>query len=616
MSLPVFSLYTEPYGSTGNIGENFLRLLGAPALNPLQTVIREAVQNIADAAKLGTGPEVLIRLRHLDSQERSVLKGHVLAELPDAPASRVQLENFLADEGAAVLEICDFGTTGLGGPTRADRIPVDADRTDFINFLRNIGTPRDTEKGGGTYGFGKAALYSVSKCRTILVDTLAVQGSTLERRLIGCHIGARHEVIDGGMRRQFTGRHWWGVPDPGDGIADPAIGEAAKQLAGEIGLPKRGESRSGTTIMILDFDTEGDDLRTVGSRIIEGLLWSFWPRMMEDAPLQKRFRCTVEVEGEVLQVPAPENFPPLDLYCKAMRAARTGIGNDVRPIACQRPIKDLGRLAIEKGLRAPRDRLVEKGSLFPPASHHIALMRPVELVVKYLAGTPLPDERCEWAGVFIVDDEEEVERAFAFSEPPAHDDWVPSNLERGYAKTYVRVALRALEACAHEMGELASAQPGSAADAPPLAKVAGRLGAALAGVGGDGAGPSRGGGGGGGGGPRPLRARASRPIFERLMRDDGGTIAVFSTHVTQDGSRSGVHLTATPAVAMDGGAVSRLDTLISAPRIISIRSADGETASDDGRCELGGAEGDFEILVRVPGDCAVTVDATVETEAA
>jgi hypothetical protein len=46
-------IFSEPYGTTGNIGDNFRRLLGAPTLDPLQTVIRESIQNIADAAKLG-----------------------------------------------------------------------------------------------------------------------------------------------------------------------------------------------------------------------------------------------------------------------------------------------------------------------------------------------------------------------------------------------------------------------------------------------------------------------------------------------------------------------------------------------------------------------------------
>ena len=215
MTISPLQLHTEPYGSTGNIGENFLRLLGAPSLNPLQTVIREAVQNIADAAKLGSGPEILIRVRQLDERERAVFRDAVLTELPAERTSRAGLQRFLACDVPVVLEICDFGTTGLGGPTRADRIPVGTKRTDFINFLRNIGTPRDTEHGGGTYGFGKAALYAVSRCRTILVDTLVTENGG-ERRLIGCHIGTRHETEEQGFRRQYTGRHWWGVRDAFD----------------------------------------------------------------------------------------------------------------------------------------------------------------------------------------------------------------------------------------------------------------------------------------------------------------------------------------------------------------------------------------------------------------
>ena len=79
-------------------------------------------------------------------------------------------------------------------------------------------------------------------------------------------------------------------------------------------------------------------------------------------------------------------------------------------------------------------------------------MRPVELIVKYLEGHPLPDERLEWAGVFVASGEDEVERAFAESEPPAHDDWKPNNLPKGRTKTYVNVALTRLKEAASEMG--------------------------------------------------------------------------------------------------------------------------------------------------------------------
>lgn len=147
MTLRPLELHSEPYGSTGNIGENFRRLLGAPTLDPLQTVIREAVQNIADAARPGVGPEILIRLRTLSDTQRDGLRSFILAEIPEEPGSSATISAFLEAERAVVLEICDFGTVGLGGPTRSDRIPVGTRQTNFIDFLRNIGTARDTEQG-------------------------------------------------------------------------------------------------------------------------------------------------------------------------------------------------------------------------------------------------------------------------------------------------------------------------------------------------------------------------------------------------------------------------------------------------------------------------------------
>lgn len=442
MTLNPLELHSEPYGSTGNIGENFRRLLGAPTLDPLQTVIREAVQNISDAARRGVGPEILIRLRTLAETQRDILGNFILAEVPEETGSSETISAFLEAERAVVLEICDFGTVGLGGPTRSDRIPVGTESTDFIDFLRNIGTARDTEQGGGTYGFGKVALYRASACSTIIVDTLPDGAGPEGRRLMACHVGCSFEKPENGMRRRFTGRHWWGLRDPEDGIADPVTGTVASALAGHLGLPDRDLGRSGTTIMILGFQTDEDDLTATGNRIVETLLWNFWPRMMRDAPTKHRFSCRVMVEDRDLSVPAPEDLAPFDLLCKAMSAARARTGNDVRRIESQRPQKFLGTLAIEKGLRSQRRHLTVDANvrLIPEQMHHIALMRPVELVVKYLEGNPHPDARLEWAGVFIASDEDEVEQAFADAEPPAHDDWVPDNLPRGNEKRYVLIA--------------------------------------------------------------------------------------------------------------------------------------------------------------------------------
>ena len=613
MTMDPLDLHSEPYGATGNIGENFRRLLGAPSLDTLQTVIREAVQNIADAANLGHGPEVAIRLRTLSQEQSEVLRRVVLRDIPSQGESRDLIQATINRKALVVLEICDFRTAGLGGPTRSDRVPAGTKRTDFIDFLRNVGTPRDMEHAGGTYGFGKVALYRASRCSAILVDTLPQGSSADGRRLIGCHVGRSFDIPEGGMLRRFTGRHWWGVADPLDGVADPVTGSRAAELASALGFPDRDDTKSGTSIMILDFDSEDEDLSVAGRRIAESLLWNFWPRMMRDIPDSRRFTCRVDVEGIEVPVPAPEDFAPLDLFCKAMRAARNQSGNDVRRVESLRPAQFLGTLAVEKGLRTQRRPLVPDDSLVPPIAHHIALMRPVELVVKYLNGTPLPDESLEWAAVFLASNEDEVERAFADAEPPAHDDWIPDSLPKGNAKRYVNIALKRLREAAAEMGMAAQARPGGSDSGPPLGRIAGRLGSVLENVGGDGAGRRRSPA--GGGRARPLRARASRPVFDRLELGTSGRIAIFTTEVTQDSARTGAVLAASVSIAIEGTGAGRVDDEIALPSILSIMRADGEMAVEGQSLALNGQDGQFELRILVPDEFAVTVDAVVLPEA-
>ena len=612
MPIKPLKLFSEPFGSTGNIGDNVRRLLGAPTLDPLQTVIRESLQNIADAAKLGVGPEIEIRIRRLTKSQRLTLESKVLMSLPDAEQSRTALRNTLSQKELIVMEICDFRTIGLGGPTRSDRIPLGTKDTQFINFLRNIGAARNTVQGGGTYGFGKIALYRASCCSSIIVDTLPHAAGSEGRRIIGCHVGPSFEIPDNGMSQRFTGRHWWGIPDLEDGIVDPLTGADARALASALGLPDRGPDQTGTSIMILDFMTDGEDLQTLGNKVIEAVLWNFWPRMMRDTPASHRFDLRLEVDGVAIKIPAPEDFPPLDLFSKAMRAARSGQGNDVRSLSATKSQIKVGTLAIEKGLRTSRRRLVEEGSLFPSVAQHIALMRPVGLIVKYLPGTALPDERLEWAGVFVTSDEEDVESAFAESEPPAHDDWVPENLSKGIPKTLVNVALRDLRAHAADMGLSSPGGTPPPQSGPPLAKLAGRMGAALEGVNGDGAGRKRGKT--SGGRATPTRARASAPSFVRLEATEQGAVAVFITEVRQNVNRSGSILTTTAAVAVDGGRPIESDTVLPTATILSIRSSDGIQFSEGGELTIDGADGVYEIRVQIPFDCAVIADADVLTE--
>ena len=601
------SLQSERYASTGNIGENVRRLLGTPSSDPLETVIRESVQNVADAALPGSGPEILIRVRRLKRRELAVLRDYVLRDLPSDPGSTSRFA-FLEQRAPTVMEICDFGTKGLGGPTRADRVPRNS-VTDFIDFVRNVGTPRDTPHGGGTYGFGKVALYGVSRCNAVLIDSLVAGGGTGARRLIGSHLGPAFDVAEGSMLHRFTGRHWWGRRSDKDDLVEPLEGKQAARLSDALGFAPRPKGRSGTSIMVLDLDLPHKDLKRAGARLAEAALWNFWPRMMASTPDDRRFHLSIEVEGEPVDIPSPESCAPLALFCEAMQDARTGTGPRVDSISCRKPIRRLGTLAVRKGLRIPRRPLVEDESLFPDVSHHIALMRPVELVVKYMRGNALPNEHLEWAGVFLASDDNEVERAFADSEPPAHDDWIPTSMERGHARTFVNVALRELTGHAHGIGARPTAGAIPDPSQPPMARLAGLLGNVLKGNAGDGAGPQ----------PtrrtqrkaRPRTSRVSEPEFVRLEPDEQGALAVFKVRVFQDTQRSGIELHGSAAIALDGSSSSDAEVykVVPRPAIVRIQGVGLDLSSETAALRIDGAEGDFELHVRMPSEAAVTAQA-------
>lgn len=544
------ALFSEPFARTGNIaGEGFGRLLGRPALGLLQTVIRESLQNSLDAARVGEPPVILIRSRQLDTDEMAALRSRLLRDLPDERESRTKIGDSIKGQEVRVLELCDFGTTGLGGPLRAD-VPEGTEEADFVNFIRNVGAGRDIRQGGGTYGYGKTSLYAFSRCSTVIVDSLTSDAGEPVRRFIGCHLGKAFDGIDhAGTRRRFTGRHWWGVLDGANGV-DPLEGNEAAELAEKMGLPARDESRRGTSIMIID--PRIDDEKSLEPELIEALLWNFWPRMTASTPEERRLSIRVELDGRTLQVPRPEDFPPLDLFARALADLRKGSEGSVEPVHSQRPRKHLGKLAIKRGLRGARQfPATLEYSAFQRQSAMIALMRPVELVVRYIPGESFPDQRFEWSGVFICSDEEDVEAAFALAEPPAHDDWIPDSLPKGPERTWVNVALRKLHERAREYALPDTASPEDGEAGPSLARTAARMGRLLGSTSASGPGkkqksPN---------GKRSRQARAvSTPTFACLEQDsEGKPLAVFVATLTNDGKKPGLRVKAEPQLIMDGG---------------------------------------------------------------
>lgn len=548
-------LYSEPFAKTGNMAaEGFRRLLGRPTLGLLQTLIREGIQNVLDAAHGNRGPTVLVRLRTLSPNQQKVLNEQVLADRPLGDATRADIEKALAKPGLRVLELCDFGTEGLSGPTRADLPDDGREPLNFVNFMRNVGAARDTHQGGGTYGYGKSSLYAMSDCSTIVVDSQTHCAGRAERRLMACHLGVAFDAtIGSGKRRRFTGRHWWGVPEGADSI-EPATGGDAIALSGLLGMPSRDEQQTGTSILIIDPLLGDESMHSAIDDVVETILWNFWPRMVASTPESRKLKVEVELDGEMVPVPAPEEFPPLDLFAAAIADHRKG-GRGVEPIHCGRPKRQLGNLVKKEGLRTERRGIAARDrSCIPRQASHIALMRPVELVVKYIEGDPLPDRRFDWVGVFICSDSDEVEEAFALAEPPAHDDWVPDNLPKGNAKTFVRVALKRLEEIARPHPVLTVASGASVENGPSLAATAATMGKFLDSV--SASGPGRQTHGSSGASQRKSLA-ISAPRFVGLQLDGSGRpVARFRAELQNDASDENLYLVALPHLVVDGGSTA------------------------------------------------------------
>ena len=210
------------------------------------------------------------------------------------------------------------------------------------------------------------------------------------------------------------------------------------------------------------------------------------------------------------------------------------------------------------------------------------------------------DESEEWAGVFRCDDDEEVEKAFARSEPPAHDDWKPGFLpQRSKEKTFVTVALREIRKLLPSQFDpkISSEFKGSTT---PLGKIADTLGTFLATTSGQGAGkrrpPNR-----GSGGHRKPEA-VSSPQFIGLEEDGNHAIAIFEFDVhAADGIQ--ISIEASPKVIIEGRAEDA-DETTGFPQIIEWLTADGSSLGNEQNIQ-NLYDGHYRIKVRMPGATAI-----------
>lgn len=447
--------WSQPMRPDGdNTGVGILNQLGRSQYGEYAVLVREAVQNIWDARIANTGVSVRFSLSKLGGYSdawRELLGQNGLPGYTGEALRAIQSDS-------PILVISDRGTVGLGGPLRSDEPIGGEEKANFVQFLRNVGEPRDTALGGGTYGYGKASFFRVSEGSTILVNSSCTGSVGRSRRLMGA---ALTDPFTSVADKRFTGRHWWGKVNAG--IPDPLLGTQADRVAAALGLPGFEELETGTDIVVLlpklDLEAEDENLESLAERLRGHIYWHLWPKFPTS---QRNFGIdfSVNVGGKELDMPHPNEIPILGDFVKALDqvAARRATPYRLKKYGAN----DLGELSIDHALsprRSSLDPVVESILGYCPFDLnkpvcHVATMRQAELVVDYVGCTPIQGQDVGYVGVFracaIADD------AFANAEPPAHDSWTTTVLTgnqlgivRG-AKIFIRKQAEAFAAAKGE----------------------------------------------------------------------------------------------------------------------------------------------------------------------
>lgn len=591
------SRFSEPVSPSGGLqAQGLLNLLGAPPMDPLTIVLREAAQNIWDARLEGTSPRMLVRIRTLTEQQSDVLRGILstgFEESGEPPRLDLTASQLGGKTGIPVLEICDFGTHGLNGSTN----PV-LESSRFVKFFFDIGAPHFDGKTGGTYGFGRSSLYLVGKARTILVDSLPVDG----RRLMACRLGESYTAGAGANAgKRHTGRHFWGARNEGHAGVAPMVGEAASNLSRQLGMPERSDTETGTSILIPWPEIDSATARHLIPKI---LYHNLWPKLVANGA---KVPMTIEVDaGEGARPLSIELAHPVyQAFAWALGVARTR-NSPAKAIGPERPRIVAGHVAVApaRGLSfdEPLADQPDPHRTFREGVRHVALMRANELVVRYQR-VELDTPAAPWVGIMLADAAPEVAAAFAASEPPAHDDWIVGKLG-GTAATIVRTTLRKLQPAIQELLGVRATTPDAGTEGISLADAADHFADAF--IAGEGTAASRQQGRPGGGSARSP-AGVSIPEFAGFALDGERTIARYTVRW---GGGAGSVLRANAEVAIDGGSSDEGLAGLVPPHVVGWTLPTGETASG-AECRTTGP-GTYGVALAYGGTYAMSLTVTPE----
>lgn len=408
---------------------------GVMAAQPPSTdatlVAREAIQNSWDAARalqVALGDDappftMRFRFRQVSGEDKLAMVSTLgLAQLRDRADAESRRALGLAESDALneiddpdvplkLLYVEESGTTGMGGPWKADR-------SKLYLALVAVGFTRKAEGSGGSFGFGKAGLIRGSRLHSVVAHTRFQEQADdpgAVSRALGMTYWGQHRFGDS----SWTGFARLGH-DAGSEIV-PFENGAADELAESLGMPARDDGRHeslGSTFLLPDPSIGAADL-------VRAIERNWWPALYS-----KAFKIKVtDYDGVDLQ-PRPKKDPDLKPFIRGYEIALET--QDNRPDhEFKRKLKPYAPRGAQRyelgtvGLVADQATWSYSGSAGADedgtsVKHEslVALVRSPMMVVEYLScGSAQPHLR----GTFVADPA--IDDLLRQTEPKAHDAW-------------------------------------------------------------------------------------------------------------------------------------------------------------------------------------------------
>ena len=349
---------------------------------------------------------VVERLRLLEIRDRACYFPKHHGWFDDAKGSLESLED--PDVPLPILSLADHGTNGLGGEWNRGM----SSENRFHNLVLSIGGSAKVMADGllGSHGLGKMVYALASNLRTVAYySTFRPDAGTGDHhaRFLATGFFPKHRTE---QAIEFTGHAFLGRPSEDDEYPTaPLVDDDADQFVESLGFPTRSGDDTGLTVFLLDCPLSVEELRAACEKY-------WWPRLIDDRSPDYVALEFVD-QGTSLSRIRPATNPRLRPFVNCYRNLREGH----KPPGYE-TVK-LPKRGMTGGILCLQGQDTGANGEDDDLSNAVAFVRR-GLVVKY--EHDYAKEGCPGAsGVFDV--AEDNEKAFTYSEPPAHDDWNPNN---------------------------------------------------------------------------------------------------------------------------------------------------------------------------------------------